>query len=92
MNAPNATVERILDAAETRIKLTGYNAVSFRELVDAVSVKSPSVHYHFPAKADLGVALVKRYHERFFEALAANTASPRRGRSFARSPPSIGKR
>ena len=38
MNAPNATAERILDAAETRIKLTGYNAVSFRELADAVSV------------------------------------------------------
>ena len=75
MNAPNATAEQILDAAETRIKLTGYNAVSFRELADAVSVKSASVHYHFPAKADLGVALVKRYHERFFEALAANTAS-----------------
>jgi TetR/AcrR family transcriptional repressor of nem operon len=71
----SATAEQILEAAERRVRNNGYNAVSFRELAEDVSVKSASVHYHFPTKADLGVALVKRYRERFFEELKARSAS-----------------
>lgn len=79
MTARNATAELILDAAEKRIRTGGYYAVSFRDLADDVSVKSASVHYHFPAKTDLGVALVKRYRQRFFEDLDVRTgkATPR---------------
>ena len=86
MNAQSATAEQILDAAEKRFRLNGYYGVSFRELADDVSVKSASVHYHFPAKADLGEALVKRYRNRFFEDLASRTgaATPRQKlRAFA---------
>ena len=75
MNGRNATAEQILDAAEKRVRTGGYNAMSFRDLADDVAVKSASVHYHFPAKADLGVALVKRYAERLFEELASRTRS-----------------
>lgn len=79
MTAQNATAEQILDAAEKRFRLNGYYGVSFRELADDVSVKSASVHYHFPSKADLGVALVDRYRERFFADLdaRAGSATPR---------------
>jgi TetR/AcrR family transcriptional repressor of nem operon len=71
----NATAEQILDAAEKRVRVGGYDAMSFRDLADDVAVKSASVHYHFPAKSDLGVALVERYRARFFEELAARTGS-----------------
>ena len=57
--------ERILDAAETRVRTVGFNAMSFRGLAKEVGVKSASVHYHFPQKEDLGVQLVKGYSERF---------------------------
>ncbi len=57
--------ERILDAAEKRIRTVGFHAVSFRDLANDVSVKSSSVHYYFPQKEDLGEQLVKRYAERF---------------------------
>lgn len=57
--------DMILDAAEKRIRAVGYNAVSFRELATDVGVKSASIHYHFPQKADLGVELVDRYSTRF---------------------------
>ncbi|MBN9583389.1 MAG: TetR/AcrR family transcriptional regulator [Afipia sp.] len=63
------TSERLLDAAEARMRKVGYNAVSFRELADDVSIKSSSVHYHFPAKQDLGVALIERYAKRVFDML-----------------------
>jgi TetR/AcrR family transcriptional repressor of nem operon len=39
----------------------GYNALSFRDLAKEVGVKSSSVHYHFPTKADLASALASRY-------------------------------
>ncbi|MEL6793659.1 MAG: TetR/AcrR family transcriptional regulator, partial [Pseudomonadota bacterium] len=48
-------------------------AVSFRDIANEVGVKSASVHYHFPTKEDLGVALVERYAERQFGALDAAT-------------------
>jgi TetR/AcrR family transcriptional regulator, transcriptional repressor for nem operon len=69
-NASMETVEVLLDAAEARIRRDGYNAVSFRDLAADAQIKSASVHYHFPRKEDLGVALVERYSERFFGAVA----------------------
>ncbi len=60
----------IMDAAERRIRIAGYNALSFRDLADDAKIKSSSVHYYFRRKEDLGVALVKRYHERFFNAVS----------------------
>lgn len=65
--------DRILDAAEQRMRAAGYNAVSFRDVANDVGVKSASVHYHFPQKEDLGVALVERYAERQFNVLATRT-------------------
>ncbi len=60
---PN-TSDLILDAAEGRMRAGGYSDVSFRDLAADVSIKSASVHYHFPTKEVLGVALVRRYGER----------------------------
>lgn len=64
------TQERLLDAAETRMRAGGFHAVSFRDLADDLAIKSASVHYHFRHKADLGAAVVARYRERFMAALA----------------------
>lgn len=72
------TVEVLLDAAERRIRKCGYNAVSFRDLAVDTGIKSASVHYHFPRKEDLGLALVQRYSARFFAALE-NRASRAKG-------------
>lgn len=71
MSVETSMRDRILDAAELRMRSVGYNAVSFRELADDVNIKSASIHYHFPAKEDLGVQLVERYKERFEERLNA---------------------
>lgn len=69
------TTTRLLDAAEYRMRRGGYNAVSFRELANDTEIKSSSVHYHFPKKEDLGVALIDRYTERFFDTLRAAAQS-----------------
>ena len=65
------TRTQLLDLAEAEIRLRGYHAVSFRDLADALGIKSASVHYHFRQKEDLGLAVIARYRDRFFDALTA---------------------
>lgn len=55
---------RILDAAERLCQTRGYNGFSFRDLAEIVGIRSASIHYHFPTKADLGKALILRYRHR----------------------------
>ena len=63
------TTERILAAAEARVRSGGYHAVSFRDVAADVGIKSSSVHHHFPTKEDLGVAVAQVYTDRFMAAL-----------------------
>ncbi|MEM7057906.1 MAG: TetR/AcrR family transcriptional regulator [Pseudomonadota bacterium] len=63
------TAEKLLDAAELRMRRGGYNSVSFRDLASDVNIKSASVHYHFPTKEAMTISLVERYSARIFEQL-----------------------
>ena len=65
-----STGEQILDAAERRVQVVGFNGVSYANIAREIGVTNASIHYHFPAKIDLGVRLVERYRERFFAAVA----------------------
>jgi TetR/AcrR family transcriptional regulator, transcriptional repressor for nem operon len=57
------TKQRIMDAARPTVQAHGYSGLSFRELAKEIGIKSASIHHHFPRKADLGVALARRYWE-----------------------------
>src|SRR5215469_6101561 len=59
----------IMDAAERRIRTSGYNGFSFREIAADVGVKSSSVHHHFPTKPALAAAVARRYTDRLEAAL-----------------------
>jgi TetR/AcrR family transcriptional repressor of nem operon len=59
------TGEEILNAAEDLLQRRGYNAFSYHHIAVQLGVRNAAIHYHFPAKEDLGVALVKRYQDRF---------------------------
>jgi TetR/AcrR family transcriptional repressor of nem operon len=56
--------EAILNSAEARMRAGGYHGCSFREIASDVGIKSASVHYYFPTKAELGAALAARYRAR----------------------------
>ncbi len=62
-------VNEILEVAEKMARDGGYNAFSFREIAKAVGIKSSSVHYHFPTKADLGAAVARNYTDAFMSNL-----------------------
>jgi TetR/AcrR family transcriptional repressor of nem operon len=68
-----STRDRIIAAAEARMRDGGYHGFSFREVAADVGIKSASVHHHFPAKEDLASAVVDGYTERFIAALGDPT-------------------
>jgi len=67
---------KIQDIAEHKIRIGGFNSFSFREIADEVGIKSSSVHYHFPTKLDLAMAVAKRYTDRFISALNRHEEAP----------------
>jgi TetR/AcrR family transcriptional repressor of nem operon len=64
------TAEQILDLAETLIQTRGYSAFSYQDIADSLGIRKASIHYHFPSKTDLGIAVVNRYIDRFGAGLA----------------------
>lgn len=52
---------RLVDAAQNAVQRSGLKGLSFRTLADEIGIKSSSVHYYFPEKADLAQALIERY-------------------------------
>lgn len=64
--------EALLLAAESKVREGGYSNFSFRELAKEVGIKSASVHYHFPTKADLGAELARQYADGFLAALGSS--------------------
>ena len=63
------TSQRILDIAERLVQTRGYNGFSYADIASALHVTKASLHYHFPAKADLGTRLIERYERNFLAAL-----------------------
>ncbi len=55
--------EAILAAAKSVAQARGYSGLNFRDLAQIVGIKSASVYYYFPSKADLGAAVARRYWE-----------------------------
>lgn len=71
--------EAILAAARKAAQSHGYSGLNFRDLAAAVGIKSASIYYHFPSKADLGAAVARRYWEdtaAALEAMLAGADSP----------------
>ncbi|WP_062224391.1 TetR/AcrR family transcriptional regulator [Aureimonas sp. D3] len=58
------TRDRIMEAARLTVQDLGYSGLSFRELAKEVGIKSASIHYYFPTKGELAVAIVRSYVER----------------------------
>jgi TetR/AcrR family transcriptional repressor of nem operon len=68
---PTAAATAILDVAERLAQTRGYNGFSYADIATQLGVTKASLHYHFPSKAELGRALVERYHALFGAALDA---------------------
>ena len=68
---PSKNKEKLLEVAQTLVQEKGYQGFSFHDLSAAVGITTASIHYYFPTKAHLGVALIHRYQE-CFDAMVAD--------------------
>ncbi|WP_372367153.1 TetR/AcrR family transcriptional regulator [Candidatus Uabimicrobium sp. HlEnr_7] len=57
--------ENILNLAEKLLLLRGYNAFSYKHISSELNIKNAAVHYHYPKKSDLGIAIIQRVVDRF---------------------------
>jgi len=60
------TRRQILDIAENLLLDLGYNGFSYKHISSALGIRNASIHYHFPQKSDLGVAIIQRARRRFW--------------------------
>lgn len=65
------TSERILDTANTLLIDRGYSAFSYADIAEAVKIRKASIHHHFPTKAGLVVAVLRRHRTRISEGMKA---------------------
>jgi TetR/AcrR family transcriptional repressor of nem operon len=63
MSNPSSTADDILACARSLIVAGGYNGFSYADIANVVGIRKPSIHHHFPSKADLVRTLVSRYRE-----------------------------
>lgn len=56
----SSTKEQILTLGEELIRTRGYHAFSYKDISKALNVKNAAIHYHFPSKEDLGVAIIQK--------------------------------
>ena len=73
------TRDALLRQATETVRRGGSAALNFRDLGRSVGVKSSTVHYYFPTKADLLDQIAGEYTQTFVAALEAGV---RHGRSF----------
>ncbi len=73
--------QELLKAAEDKVRSGGYSNFSFRELAKEVGIKSASVHYYFPTKADLGAELARQYTDNFMNLLGAPAKLKKTGKN-----------
>jgi TetR/AcrR family transcriptional repressor of nem operon len=65
------TAERILDAANALLIDQGYSAFSYADIAETVKIRKASIHHHFPTKAGLVVAVLRRHRARISEGMKA---------------------
>ena len=72
----NATADRVLDVGQELIQTRGFSAISFQDIASEVGIKKPSIIHHFPTKAELGVAIIRRYRDTFSAQLQEISQDP----------------
>ena len=65
------TATALLDTAQRLVQERGYNAFSYKDLAEVVGIRTASIHYHFPSKTHLGVAMMERYTSELNQGLSA---------------------
>ncbi len=55
--------EEIIDFADSYIRKCGYDGFSFNDISKDIGIKTSSIHYHFPTKKDVALAVIDRHQQ-----------------------------
>lgn len=55
----NHTRQEILRIADHLIRNYGFNSFSYADISTKLNIKNAAIHYYFPSKAELGVAVIR---------------------------------
>jgi TetR/AcrR family transcriptional repressor of nem operon len=58
------TQTKLLDLGEAFMRRRGYDGFSYADISREAGIRKASIHYHFPTKSDLALAVLKRYGKR----------------------------
>jgi TetR/AcrR family transcriptional repressor of nem operon len=78
-NLKTDTREKIIHLATDLIEEKGYSGFSYQDIADVLDIKKASIHYHFPAKEDLGLAVFNAFRgeiDQYMEQTAFEKLSP----------------
>lgn len=70
MGMSGDTATRIMDVTQHLLVERGFSAFSYADIAEAIQIRKPSIHHHFPTKAALAVAVLQRYRLRLEEGFA----------------------
>ena len=73
MVAQTDTKRKILELSQDAMRQKGYGGFSYANIASQLDIKNAAIHYHFPSKEDLGVALIQRERRRFAKWTARQT-------------------
>lgn len=59
------TKTKILDIAQDMLQDKGFNAFSYQHISSLLGIKNAAIHYHYPSKENLGIAIYQRSRKRF---------------------------
>lgn len=57
------TKGQIVEIATELIQQRGYQGFSYQDIATRLDIKKASIHYHFPKKEDLGIAVISAYYQ-----------------------------
>ena len=73
------TQNLLLDLGEAAMMHRGFDGFSYADIARDAGIRKASIHYHFPTKQDLGLAVLNRYSQSLLEQLAEIRQSTRTG-------------
>ena len=78
-----STRDKILQLGESLIRRKGYNAFSYLDISRPLEIKNAAVHYYFPRKSDLAIAIFKAAQCRFDEMWEKNSTGTAKSKLLA---------
>jgi TetR/AcrR family transcriptional regulator, transcriptional repressor for nem operon len=57
------TRDKILESADRLLRGRGFTGFSYQDIARPLGIRNAAVHYHFPTKADLAIAIIEHYRD-----------------------------